>query len=136
MFSRVAVIGLGLIGGSLALDLKRLKLTDHILGYDADEERGKRVAMQGLADEVFDDWNDELFNAELLVLAVPVGQVPSVIEKCQQWLNPPCNRDGRGKREKTHSCHDAKLSQHQFCGRTSDCRFRKFWTGKRKNGFI
>lgn len=88
MFSRVAVIGLGLIGGSLALDLKRLKLTDHILGYDADEERGKRVAMQGLADEVFDDWNDELFNAELLVLAVPVGQVPSVIEKCQQWLNP------------------------------------------------
>ena len=44
--------------------------------------------MQGLADEVFDYWNDKLLNAELLVIAIPVGQVPSAVKKCHQWLNP------------------------------------------------
>lgn len=44
--------------------------------------------MQGLADEVFDNLNDKLFNAELLVITIPVGQVPSAVEKCHQWLNP------------------------------------------------
>jgi prephenate dehydrogenase len=88
MFDTVAVIGLGLIGGSLALELKRLKLVDHILGYDVDVDHCKKAEMRGLADQVFNDWNDKLFSVDLLVIAIPVGQVSSVVEQCHHWLNP------------------------------------------------
>ena len=88
MFDTVAVIGLGLIGGSLALELKRLKLVDHILGYDVDVDHCKKAEMRGLADQVFNGWNDKLFSADLLVIAIPVGQVSLVVEQCHQWLNP------------------------------------------------
>ena len=33
-FQQIAIVGLGLIGGSLALDLRRLHLAEHLLGYD------------------------------------------------------------------------------------------------------
>ena len=88
MFNTVAVIGLGLIGGSLALDLKRLQLASQILGYDADGAHCKQAEKQGLADQIFNHCSDKLFSAELVVIAIPVGQMSSVVEECHQWLHP------------------------------------------------
>ena len=40
---KLAIVGLGLIGGSLAIDLRRLELAAEILGYDSNPEHCKRA---------------------------------------------------------------------------------------------
>ena len=48
----VGIIGLGLIGGSMAIDLKRRAFADRIIGVEADPISASAAAKIGLADEV------------------------------------------------------------------------------------
>ena len=48
----VAVVGLGLIGGSMAIDLKRRGFTDHVIGVENDKVNAAAAEKIGLADEV------------------------------------------------------------------------------------
>jgi len=70
-FSRVAVIGLGLLGGSIGLAVR-----DHLsgvttTGYDLDPETRKRAAERGLVDQVCDTAADAVRDAELVIFCVP-----------------------------------------------------------------
>ena len=68
----VGVIGLGLIGGSLALDLKRRGFASRTLGVEKDSVAAQAALTIGLVDEVT-DLDTCVKKADIIVLAVPVG---------------------------------------------------------------
>ena len=83
----VGVIGLGLIGGSMALDLKRRGFAARTLGVEADPVAAEAARTIGLVDEVT-DLDTCIRRADIIVLAVPVGTavklVTYVLDKFQQ----------------------------------------------------
>jgi cyclohexadieny/prephenate dehydrogenase len=73
MFAKVALIGIGLIGSSLAHAMRRAELAAHISGYAPHAEtRGKAQAL-GFADSLPDTAAACVKDADLVVLAAPVG---------------------------------------------------------------
>ena len=68
----VGVVGLGLIGGSLALDLKRRGFAARALGVEADPVAAEAAKTIGLVDEVV-DLDTCIKESDIIVLAVPVG---------------------------------------------------------------
>ena len=78
-FEAIAIVGLGLIGGSVARDVRRLGLARQILGYDNNEEYHKEIKSGKLADYLSDVPDKKLTQAELVVLAVPVKSFKEVL---------------------------------------------------------
>ena len=68
----LAVIGLGLIGGSLARALRAAAQAGEISGYDPDPEQRRRAWELGVIDRVADSAEDAARGADVVVLAVPV----------------------------------------------------------------
>jgi prephenate dehydrogenase len=69
---RVAVLGLGLIGGSFALALPRKGLARHIAGFDADQDVMQRAKERGAIAEACATPEEAVREADLVVLATPV----------------------------------------------------------------
>ena len=74
----VGVIGLGLIGGSLALDLRRRGFASHTLGVEKDSVAAQAALTIGLVDEVT-DLDTCVKKADIIVLAVPVGTAVKLV---------------------------------------------------------
>ena len=72
-FERVAVIGLGLLGGSVGLAIADSLPGCITTGYDADPEVRRRAAERGLVDRVCDTAEEAVADVELVVFCVPVG---------------------------------------------------------------
>ena len=68
----VGIIGLGLIGGSMAIDLKRRGFAQTILGVENDPVNSEAALKMGLADEVL-PLEDCVRRSDIIVVAVPVG---------------------------------------------------------------
>lgn len=79
-FSRVAIIGLGLIGSSLARALTEQKLADEIIGGDADKSVCDEALSLGVVSKAYTDLATAVNGADLVVLAVPVGANAQVAE--------------------------------------------------------
>jgi prephenate dehydrogenase len=69
---KVGIIGLGLIGGSIAVDLRRRGHAHEILGVEADQVNAAAALRIGLVDKVT-DLDECLSESDMVVLAVPVG---------------------------------------------------------------
>lgn len=67
----VAIIGTGLIGGSMALALKELGIAKKIVGVDANEDHRKKAVELGLVDETC-ELADAVQRSELIIVAIPV----------------------------------------------------------------
>ncbi|NNE21101.1 MAG: prephenate/arogenate dehydrogenase family protein [Rhizobiales bacterium] len=78
MFERVALIGLGLIGSSLAHVMRREGLAGHIAGHARSAETRAEVARLGFADSVHEHPQDAVRGADLVILCVPVGSCGAV----------------------------------------------------------
>ncbi|MBP3203013.1 MAG: prephenate dehydrogenase/arogenate dehydrogenase family protein [Bacteroidales bacterium] len=80
----VGVIGLGLIGGSMALDLKRRGFADTVLGVENDPVAAQAALTIGLVDQVV-SYEDCVAKADIVVVAVPVGtavkMVPDILDR-------------------------------------------------------
>ena len=80
----VGVIGLGLIGGSMALDLKRRGFAREVLGVERDPVAAEAAKTIGLVDEVV-PYEDCIRRADIVVVAVPVGAavklVPDILNR-------------------------------------------------------
>jgi cyclohexadieny/prephenate dehydrogenase len=72
-FERVAIIGLGLIGGSIGLAVRQHLPGVRTAGYDLDPQVRLRAAELRLTDEVLDDPVAAVHDADLVILCVPVG---------------------------------------------------------------
>lgn len=69
---RVLIIGLGLIGGSLALCIKKIHKDASIIGFDINEEQTKLGRMLGVIDEAATSIEEEAALADLILIATPV----------------------------------------------------------------
>ncbi|MGH8507796.1 MAG: prephenate dehydrogenase [Gammaproteobacteria bacterium] len=76
--SRVAIIGVGLIGGSLARDL--MCAGERVTGYDVDPMALRRARDLGVIDEPCADLSAAVEGAEIVVIAVPLGAVPEIFQ--------------------------------------------------------
>jgi prephenate dehydrogenase len=79
MIDRVAVIGLGLIGGSFASGLKQRKLAKHVSAFDLDAQGLEFGLREGIIDSAAGSVADACANAELVMLAVPVLSVQTIL---------------------------------------------------------
>ena len=68
----IGIIGLGLIGGSMALDLKRRGFASRVLGVESDPFHAEAALRMGLCDELV-SYEDCVDRSDLTVVAVPVG---------------------------------------------------------------
>lgn len=88
MFQRVALIGLGLIAGSMALAMRESGLAGRVVGYARSDETRDVAREIGLVDEVTDSAADAVAGADLVVLAVPVGAMGPVAAEIAPHLAP------------------------------------------------
>jgi cyclohexadieny/prephenate dehydrogenase len=88
MFDRVALLGIGLIGSSLAHAMRRGHLAGHIVGHTrrtATLQRAKRV---GFADTLTDSAAKAVKGADLVILATPVGAFAALAKAIGPHLKP------------------------------------------------
>jgi prephenate dehydrogenase len=83
-FDRVAVIGVGLIGGSFALALKAAKLCGHVVGIGRSAANLQLAKERGIIDSIAPDAAD----ADLVLVATPVAQYPQVLASIAPRLKP------------------------------------------------
>ncbi len=77
-FARVAIVGLGLIGSSVARAVRQSMPTVRLSGYDADPAVRDTAIRLGLVDDVADQAGAAVTDADLVVLCVPVGAIGAV----------------------------------------------------------
>ena len=80
IFKRITLIGLGLIASSVALSAKEKWKKVEINGYDICPRARESSRKIGLCD-VKDNLNEAVKGANLVILCVPVGQIPKVMKK-------------------------------------------------------
>ncbi|CAH9018395.1 prephenate dehydrogenase [Candidatus Nitrosacidococcus sp. I8] len=81
MIQRLCIVGLGLIGSSLALALKRRGAVNEVIGYDCSAEHREKALNLGIADRVEANLKDALREADIVVLSVPVGAMKGLFQK-------------------------------------------------------
>jgi cyclohexadieny/prephenate dehydrogenase len=77
-FARVTIIGLGLIGSSVARAVRQAMPTVRITGYDASPDVRATAVRIDLADDVADSAGAAVIDADLVMLCVPVGAMGAV----------------------------------------------------------
>ena len=84
---RVGIVGLGLIGGSMAVDLKRKGFASEVLGVESEPVNAAAAEKIGLVDEVV-SMEECIDRSDVVVLAVPVGaavkMLPAVLDRFVQ----------------------------------------------------
>jgi len=86
MFDKIAIIGLGLIGSSIAHAARRGGLAKEISGHDASADVLDRAGKIGFCDTLHADIGDCVEDAQLVILCTPVGAYKAVAEQITQQL--------------------------------------------------
>jgi len=87
-FERVAIIGIGLIGSSLAHATRANGLARHIAGHDTDPDIRARAEALGLVDSMHAHIGDAVSGADLVIAATPVGACGDVAQAMRDHLAP------------------------------------------------
>jgi prephenate dehydrogenase len=86
---RIAIVGVGLIGGSLAIQLHEKKLSSKLIGVDANDEHAKKALELELVDEIM-TIDDAIAASDVIILAIPVDKLvellPSVMDKIESQI--------------------------------------------------
>ncbi len=86
---KIAIVGVGLIGGSLAIQLHEKKLSSRLIGVEVNEEHAKKAMELELVDEIM-SLEDAIGAADVIVLAIPVDKVlfllPAILDKIDQQV--------------------------------------------------
>lgn len=85
---RLAVIGAGLIGTSLARAARKAGLADHVVGFDRDGAVARRAEEIGALDSAADDLASAVAEADFIIIATPVGAISSVLAALNQSAPP------------------------------------------------
>ena len=84
---KTGITGLGLIGGSMAIDLKRRGFASEVVGVDADPVNAAAAEKIGLVDRIaqLDECVDD---SDIIIVAVPVGAalrlIPAILDRFEQ----------------------------------------------------
>src|SRR5208282_189609 len=88
LFRRVAIVGLGLLGGSWGLALKRSGFTGRIVGCARRAETREEALSKGVIDEGFANVAETVHGADLVILATPVAVILDHLPRLQPHLSP------------------------------------------------
>ncbi len=80
LFKKISIIGLGLVGGSIAAGVKKRGLVEQVAAFDANTESLRLGLESGLIDQACDSVQGCADKSDLVVLAVPVLSMAQVIE--------------------------------------------------------
>lgn len=83
----VAIIGVGLIGGSLALAIKEAGIADRLLGFDLDHQNLAQALQLGVIDQSC-SVPEDLCSADLIFLSTPVLAMPAALKAIAPHLKP------------------------------------------------
>ncbi|MDN5753319.1 MAG: prephenate dehydrogenase/arogenate dehydrogenase family protein [Nitrosospira sp.] len=86
MINKLVIIGVGLIGGSFALALRKAGEVKQIVGVGRGRENMQRAHKMGAIDEISDDLQSALKEADVVLLATPVGQTGRIMAQISQYL--------------------------------------------------
>ena len=84
---RLVVIGVGLIGGSVALSLRAASGVRHVTGVGRSRKNLDLALRLGILDDATDDYAQALAKADIVLVATPVAQNPAVFERIAPHLN-------------------------------------------------
>jgi len=79
MINRLAIIGVGLIGGSLSLALKKAGKVAEVVGFARSEETRQQALSLGLIDRAAISVEDAITGADVVLLAVPMGAMAKTL---------------------------------------------------------
>jgi prephenate dehydrogenase len=86
---RIAIVGVGLIGGSLAIQLHEKKLSSKLIGVDANPEHARQAVELELVDETM-NLDEAIDQSDVIVLAIPVDVmlkvVPAILDKIDKQI--------------------------------------------------
>lgn len=85
----ITLIGVGLIGGSFVLDLKRLGLAESVAGIDLNRENLDRALERRVIDTAFTEiCAESVGGADLVLIATPVSTLPAICQAVKPFLRP------------------------------------------------
>jgi len=119
--SKVAIIGLGLIGGSLAKSLRSKSLFSNFIGVDNNYSHTAKAIELGLVDEVM-NLDDAISNSDFIILAVPVNiaetMVSLVLDKIsnQTVIDVGSTKNGILEAVKNHPKRKQFVATHPMAG--------------------
>ena len=87
-FGKVLIFGVGLIGASFARGLKAAKAADEIIGFGRTPKSLKAAYDLGIIDEVGINPGADVREADLILVATPVGQMPEIFQRIAPYLGP------------------------------------------------
>jgi len=90
LFNRMAVLGVGLLGGSMAWASKRHGLVGSVCGFGRNEIRLKQAQSKGILDDFSVSLETALKDADLVVLATPIGLFGQITEQMIEYLKKGC----------------------------------------------
>ena len=90
IYPKIAIIGIGLIGASVAIAAKHKNLGGIISCFDADEDARAQAKALGIGHEVVETITSCVADADLVMLAVPVGAMSAVMAQIAGALKPGC----------------------------------------------
>jgi prephenate dehydrogenase len=86
---RIAIVGIGLIGGSLAIQLHEKKISSRLIGVDTNKEHQQQAMDLELVDEIM-NLDNAIAASDVLVLAIPVDTLvsllPSIMNKIDKQI--------------------------------------------------
>lgn len=88
LIGKLVICGVGLIGGSFALGLRRAAAVGRIVGIGRRRAPLERARELGVIDEIATDWAEALTDANLVLLAAPVGQTDAIMAAMAPHLGP------------------------------------------------
>ena len=88
MIKKLAVFGVGLIGGSLAMALRKSNACEKIVGCSRSAKHLERALELGVIDEFTLDPAEAVTDADMILLAVPLGAMQPLLEKIAGHLAP------------------------------------------------
>ncbi|NOZ48200.1 MAG: prephenate dehydrogenase [Chlorobi bacterium] len=118
---KVGIIGLGLIGGSMAIDLKKRGFASQVLGYDNNKLHAQTALNLGIVDNVL-DFENMIEQSELVILAIPADVtlklLPKVLNNIEnQVVTDVCSIKGNiNERIKYHQKRGNYVAAHPMAG--------------------
>jgi cyclohexadieny/prephenate dehydrogenase len=88
LFGKVALLGVGLMGSSMAHAIRRAELAAHIAGYARDPETLEAAKKIGFADSLYDSPEAAVHGADFVALATPVGTFGALAQAIGPHLKP------------------------------------------------
>jgi cyclohexadieny/prephenate dehydrogenase len=88
MFQKLTIIGLGLIGSSIAHAARRGKLAKEIAGHDASGDVIERARVIGFCDTLHADIKSAVTGADLVILCAPVGACGAIAKEASPYFQP------------------------------------------------